>query len=314
MRALPRRDQLGGHSDADADTQRCQDEVPVPPVNPRASAQGVFCRERPPTVSPPAENIPCNSFPFYAFMPHAMQANPNSAAPPHPTRPQGPPAPDVPPSRSAQLLFLLRRLFDYGRGVIGVLQQAPPVTQQHVARLAWRFGTPNVRLIAARVTRGLQLAIALMQRIEATAARLDQPAPLPAIRDPSLAEPKSERACVQSPVRHGTTNDDVRLLYRLPTPQEIAVRVLRRPIGEVLADICIDLGITPGHPLWRQLRVAVDDAGGRFRRVMRIGLRRLKHAKREFARAARLGGAESAQSNRVPIPATAAIAAGTGPP
>jgi hypothetical protein len=48
----------------------------------------------------------------------------------------------------------------------------------------------------------------------------------------------------------------------LPTPEQIAAEVRRRPIGAVIADICRDLGIMPNHPLWRELREVIIRHGG----------------------------------------------------
>ena len=50
----------------------------------------------------------------------------------------------------------------------------------------------------------------------------------------------------------------------MPTPEQIAAAVRRRPIGAVIADICRDLGILPNHPLWRELQVVIIREGGNF--------------------------------------------------
>jgi hypothetical protein len=57
----------------------------------------------------------------------------------------------------------------------------------------------------------------------------------------------------------------------LPTEAEIAAWVRRRPIGAVIADICRDLGIVCGHPLWRELQRAITrERGNYFRLVSEI--------------------------------------------
>ncbi|HME25048.1 MAG TPA: hypothetical protein VKI44_27600 [Acetobacteraceae bacterium] len=48
----------------------------------------------------------------------------------------------------------------------------------------------------------------------------------------------------------------------MPTPEQIAAEVRRRPIGAVIADICRDLGIMPSHPLWQELHVVIIRYGG----------------------------------------------------
>ena len=50
----------------------------------------------------------------------------------------------------------------------------------------------------------------------------------------------------------------------MPTPEQIAAKIRRRPIGEVIADICRDLGIVPAHPLWAELARAIMREGGRY--------------------------------------------------
>jgi hypothetical protein len=49
-------------------------------------------------------------------------------------------------------------------------------------------------------------------------------------------------------------------LARLPTEEEIAAQMRRRPIGAVIVDICCDLGIAPGHldrAFWDEISHAV---------------------------------------------------------
>ena len=51
-------------------------------------------------------------------------------------------------------------------------------------------------------------------------------------------------------------------LTRLPTPEQIAAEVRRRPVGAVIADICRDLGIVGDHPLWQKLNWTILRYGG----------------------------------------------------
>ena len=53
----------------------------------------------------------------------------------------------------------------------------------------------------------------------------------------------------------------------MPTPEQIAEQVRRRPIGAVIGDICRDLGIMPRHPLWNEIRDAVAQFGGNFAKL-----------------------------------------------
>ncbi|HEY1934782.1 MAG TPA: hypothetical protein VGG99_22480 [Acetobacteraceae bacterium] len=191
-------------------------------------------------------------------------------------------------SRSGTLLALVRKLFDYGQGIILVLRQETSLTQARVAEVASHFGSPNIKLIAARVMRGLQIALALNRRLIRSAARLDQPPAVSRAAPPRPAGPPPARR-TRASRRHDPLADpdadDAALLDHVPTAQEIAARVMHRSIGEVLADICIDLGLTPAHPLWQELSMAIMCNRGRFMRVFAEAARRSHLAAREYARA-----------------------------
>jgi hypothetical protein len=58
-------------------------------------------------------------------------------------------------------------------------------------------------------------------------------------------------------------------LARLPTEEQIAAEVRRRPVGAVIADICRDLGIMPTHPLWGDLSPVILRYGGNLPRLWR---------------------------------------------
>ncbi|HEY1932311.1 MAG TPA: hypothetical protein VGG99_09890, partial [Acetobacteraceae bacterium] len=146
-------------------------------------------------------------------------------------------------ARTAGLLVLLRKLFDYGKGVIAVLERQPPFTVEHVGKVALRFGTPNVRLIANRVMRGLQIALALKDRLAAAVAPPAAPT-LPATPTPPSAPARAARPALRAPrpvpayrrpagpdrddaIAAAEAADDAALLERLPTAKEIAARMLR---------------------------------------------------------------------------------------
>jgi hypothetical protein len=159
-------------------------------------------------------------------------------------------APDPKPSRASGLLSLVRRLIDYGRQVAITLRTNPRP-----------FGTSDIALILARITSGLLRAEALEARIIRTATRLDaEPAPP---RAASLRQSPPARSPGQAR-EQGPAVDP-----RMPTPEQIAAEVRRRPIGAVIADICRDLGIMPSHPLWRELQIAVIRHGGSLARLVK---------------------------------------------
>ena len=185
---------------------------------------------------------------------------------------------DPKPCRSGRLLSLVRQLIDYGKQLAATLRSTPHP-----------FGTGDIALILARITRGLLRAEALEARIIRTATRLD-------------AEPARPRApCHRSPSTRlaaaGTT-----LELCLPTPEQIAAEVRRRPIGAVIADICRDLGIRPDHPLWRELSDLIIYYGGNLANLVKDILSRARQR-----RASLWPPAPPAPSPQSPAPA------GTGP-
>ncbi len=156
------------------------------------------------------------------------------------------PDPTTQPSRSARLLDLVRKLIDYGKELATTLRQRASTDLRFDAL---RFGTSDLALILARITRGLHRATALEARLLQNAARLDaEPAP-------SRAPPRPRQRTAQPAARRAHQADD--LLAHLPTPEQFAAEVRRRPVGAVIADICRDLGILPSHPLWRELQHAI---------------------------------------------------------
>ncbi|HME21711.1 MAG TPA: hypothetical protein VKI44_10255 [Acetobacteraceae bacterium] len=151
------------------------------------------------------------------------------------------------PSRSGLLLNLVRKLIDYGRELTATIRQRT-VTEPFFATI--RFGTTDLALILARIARGLLLANALEARVLQRAAHLDA-GPRPGRARSAAKAPAAPRAAEVDPG-----------LARLPTAEQIAAEVRRRPIGAVIADICRDLGIVPSHPLWRDVQLAIIRHGG----------------------------------------------------
>ena len=164
------------------------------------------------------------------------------------------PPPATEPTRSGRLLGLVRKLIGYGRQLSTALFQRTA----DLTTVTCEFGTKDITLILRRIARGLLLASALEARIIDGAARLDAP-PERAARAATAAR-RTPRAAPR-PRAAATEPPDPRL-ERLPSAEEIAADVRRRPIGAVIADICRDLGILPSHPLWREIRLAVMGHGG----------------------------------------------------
>jgi hypothetical protein len=198
------------------------------------------------------EYFPCHLPPvraLVAFMPAATNT-------PDPTTQPAP----WPPSTDrrgglARLLGLVRKLIDYGKDLAATLQ-ARGLTDRPAGASA-HFGTRDIALILSRIAVALLRADALEARLLLSAARPD-PTPCPP-RAPSQRAPHAARREEAEPA----AQPDPRLA-RLPTPEQIAAEIRRRPIGAVLIDICRDLGIMADHPLWRELHPAIILHGGGF--------------------------------------------------
>ena len=167
------------------------------------------------------------------------------------------PTPTTEPSRSGRLLNLVRKLIDYGRELAATIRQRT-AAEPLFAKV--RFGTADLALVLARIARGLLLADALEARVLHRAAHLD------AGRRPARA-----RSAANAPAALRVAEADPRLAC-LPTAEQIAAEVRRRPIGAVIADICRDLGILPGlldRAFWDELSRAIIRHGGSLARLVK---------------------------------------------
>jgi hypothetical protein len=148
------------------------------------------------------------------------------------------------------VLSLLRKLIDYGQELARTVQQRTAATT--LLTLALQFGTGDLALILARITRGLRLANALETRLVSRPVRQDA---VPAV----VRAPPADRA--RRPARRAVKRPS---LPDVPTAEEIAAALRHRPAGAVIADICRDLGIVPGHPLWSEVMTVLVEHGGNF--------------------------------------------------
>ncbi len=200
-----------------------------------------------------------------------MQRTPRrfvTAPPPGPApaaHPNPPPqqAPGQGGSRIGRILGLLGQLMLYGHDLADRLCECAGTPA--FARLAIPFGTTDVAAILRCITRGLMLAAALHERLEQRAARGRDITPTP-LRVPSPRKPASPRPRPR-PARPQAAPD----VAALPTPEEIAALLRRRPLGAVIVDICHDLGIMQGDvepELWRELRDAIIEYGGSLARYL----------------------------------------------
>jgi hypothetical protein len=173
------------------------------------------------------------------------------------------------PTRIGRVLCLVRKLIDYGKELAATVQQRAAASG--FVPFVRPFGTADLADILARITRGVRRAAALEARLSARAARG---------RDLTVAPMRLPSARAQRPARQVTppvvqprplTADHDAHLAHLPTEEEIAAEVRRRPIGAVIVDICGDLGIAPGdldRAFWDEINHAIMMYGGSLARLL----------------------------------------------
>ena len=169
------------------------------------------------------------------------------------------------PAALGGVLSVLRKLIDYGKRLAGTLHQR--ASAPGFAVFVKPFGTTDLAAILARITAGLRRAAALEAALLQRAARgkdlTTAPLRAPAARTPRPARQAAPPADQRDPHPANPTEDP--RLARLPTEDEIAAEVRRRPVGAVIVDICNDLGIAPGHldrAFWDELSHAIIAYGG----------------------------------------------------
>jgi hypothetical protein len=138
-------------------------------------------------------------------------------------------------------------------------------TLQHRARdnpyfAVFNYGTNDLTVVLARITRGLLHAAALEERLALLTAR-------PQRQSASIKSTLQHKSRERPPVQR--VPDAGSLLTSMPSPEQIAAEVRRRPIGAVIVDICRDLAILPSHPLWRDIQNAVSQHGGSYVRLLK---------------------------------------------
>ncbi len=171
------------------------------------------------------------------------------------------------PAAIGRVLRLVRKLIGYGRQLAASVQQH--AATPGLACFARPFGTADIAVILARITNGLRRAAALEARLSARASRGRDLAVAP-IRLPTGRASRPARQATPPDAPAEPAGQDPRLA-RLPTEQEIAAEVRRRPIGAVIVDICRDLGIAPGEldrAFWHEISLAIIMYGGNLARFL----------------------------------------------
>ncbi|HLJ04862.1 MAG TPA: hypothetical protein VKT26_01235 [Acetobacteraceae bacterium] len=181
------------------------------------------------------------------------------------------------PAALGRVLNLVRKLIAFGRQIAAAVQQHATAPNFHLHTST--FGTADLAVILARITNGLRRAVALeaalCRRAECGHDLSESP-----IRMPAASTQRAERQVAPpDPQPEPAQPQDLRLA-RLPTEQEIAAEVRRRPVGAVIVDICHDLGIAPGmldRAFWDELCHAIIAYGGSLSGFL------IKRSKRLFA-------------------------------
>ena len=166
------------------------------------------------------------------------------------------------------MLGLVRKLIDYGFELANTLRRRAAAND--VGAMVRPFGTTDLAMIFARITRGLRLAGALEERLVRH--------PVPEEKKPASTGAPSQRQprAARPPAAARRSLDPDPRLAGMPTPEQIAADIRRRPVGAVIADICRDLGILPGHKLWQELSLAIIDHRGSLTGLTKDIFRRLR--------------------------------------
>ena len=204
-----------------------------------------------------------------------------------PTQTNPPPAANATamPERTAHLLSILDLLLEYGRHIADTLRcrAAAP----HFAFIARGFSNTQLAVILLHLYRGIMRARALRSVLLARAARgrdiaapvsryyvvggPDDPAQQPASA-PSEPGPAPDQPAARRPARKAAAAEPLRQFSQLPSMEELEADARRRPTGQVMIDICLDLGVVPGlcharfwSELWNVI-IWYDGNGARYYR------------------------------------------------
>jgi len=153
------------------------------------------------------------------------------------------------PARIAAVLVLLDILFNYASHLTATLRYR--AAARGFSSIAQFFGTAGLPVILARLARGI-LRIQALRRV--LLARAERGRELVAIQRRKRAEPRpglklpqppDARPETPPPARTGRTDaDEAPDPANLPTLEQLEAEIRRHPIGQAMADICRDLGIS----------------------------------------------------------------------
>ncbi len=204
------------------------------------------------------------------------------------------PAPTKPrpiPGRIGAVLNVLAVLIAHARHFAATA--AARVSAPEFATAAAVFGTYDLPTLRQRMQRGMLRALALQHYLFARAARgrnLRFAWPPRVELQPHHRPPAKPAPRPRSEHVHPRRPDPALLdqgdpdASRLPTPEELAAEVRRRPVGRTIAYICMDLGIAPGlcdGDFWNRVEKILRRYGGSLRRLYQVRARREESFQRE---------------------------------
>jgi hypothetical protein len=178
--------------------------------------------------------------------------------------------------RTERHLRLLRELADIGMEMAravraqAVTQAAERDVNAAAPVAAARFAGADLGLVFSRIARAVRQTLALEARLaeEGLKARAEHAARRAGEARARAAQRKREvRNCVSDAIQVDAPPGDVEALLdeldeRLGDP-DYAGDFADRPIGELIASICRDLGITPDWGLWEDEDWAIEAAAAR---------------------------------------------------
>ena len=197
--------------------------------------------------------------------------------------------PTAAPGHVAAFLNLVRILLGYARR----LDAALPAQAAHprFPTLAAGFGTHDIRRIVAHIHRGILRAMMLERFLLARAAqgRDIEPTPLREPAEPADIEALEIKLRAPSqpsptPRRRSVAERDDAVHFVMPTLTDLEAQIRRRSIGRTIADICMDLGISPSicdGAFWHEIFQALWHFGGDFEHFSGVQARRREAFQKE---------------------------------
>jgi len=183
------------------------------------------------------------------------------------------------PDQIALIVQIAAILADYGRHLAATIEHR--ALWRGFATIAQFFGTANLAVILPHIHRGIMRAVALERMLLERARRGRDLVPARRARASGAAQsaavPQPDPAATPQPAEapsapepkplpgHRPGTKEPLTFENMPSMAEIEKEVRRRPPGRTVADICRDLGVSPGlclGPFWTMVFEAIHFYGG----------------------------------------------------